>query len=32
MSDHIFDKAVDNGGVVDFHNIMLKFTMDTFVE
>ncbi|KAI9245275.1 cytochrome P450 [Helicostylum pulchrum] len=32
MSDHIFDKAADQSQPIDFHEVMLKFTMDTFVE
>lgn len=32
MSDRIFDEAADRSQSIDFHEIMLKFTMDTFVE
>jgi hypothetical protein len=32
MSNHIFDKAVESHEQVNFHGIMLRFTMDTFVE
>lgn len=32
MSNHIFDKAIEMHQEVDFHEIMLRFTMDTFVE
>ncbi len=32
MTNHIFDKAADEAQVLDFHEVMLRFTMDTFVE
>lgn len=32
MNGHIFDKAAKEAQVIDFHEIMLRFTMDTFVE
>lgn len=32
LCDKIFDPAVENGLVIDFHNLMLRYTMDTFVE
>ncbi|KAI8144359.1 cytochrome P450 [Fennellomyces sp. T-0311] len=31
MASHIFDKKVENGKSVDFHDVMFKFTMDSFV-
>lgn len=31
MCDKILDKAADEGGIVDFHEIMFKFTLDSFV-
>lgn len=32
MNGHIFDKAAKGTQVIDFHEVMLRFTMDTFVE
>ncbi|KAI9260881.1 cytochrome P450 [Helicostylum pulchrum] len=32
ICDQIFDPAVENSQVLDFHNLMLRYTMDTFVE
>lgn len=31
MFEDIFDKAADNRGIVDFHDVMFKFTLDSFV-
>ncbi|KAI8047135.1 cytochrome P450 [Gilbertella persicaria] len=31
MSKHIWDKAAENTEVVDFHDIMFKFTLDSFI-
>ncbi|KAJ8654100.1 hypothetical protein O0I10_010175 [Lichtheimia ornata] len=31
MAEHIFDKKADNGKTVDFHDVMHKFTLDSFV-
>ncbi|RCH94663.1 hypothetical protein CU097_002244 [Rhizopus azygosporus] len=31
MSKHIWDKAADSGTVVDFHDVMFKFTLDSFI-
>ncbi|KAG2195561.1 hypothetical protein INT47_001308 [Mucor saturninus] len=31
MCDHILDKAANEGSVVDFHELMFKFTLDSFV-
>ncbi|KAI8980884.1 cytochrome P450 [Pilobolus umbonatus] len=31
MSTHVWDKAVKNHEVVDFHDIMFKFTLDSFI-
>ncbi|KAI9257744.1 cytochrome P450 [Helicostylum pulchrum] len=31
MCDKILDKAADEGGIVDFHEVMFKFTLDSFV-
>lgn len=32
MSNRVFDEAVCDFAVIDFHEVMLKFTMDVFVE
>ncbi|KAI9492576.1 cytochrome P450 [Zychaea mexicana] len=32
MTSRIFDKKADNGKPVDFHDVMYKFTLDSFVE
>ncbi|KAI9357101.1 cytochrome P450 [Pilaira anomala] len=32
MSSHIFDEAASQSKIIDFHETMLRFTMDTFVE
>ncbi|RCH84922.1 hypothetical protein CU097_005150 [Rhizopus azygosporus] len=31
MCDHILDNAAKTGGTIDFHDIMFKFTLDSFV-
>ncbi|CAO0792861.1 unnamed protein product [Mucor circinelloides] len=31
MSSHIWDKAADNQEVVDFHDVMFRFTLDSFI-
>ncbi|KAI8137496.1 cytochrome P450 [Fennellomyces sp. T-0311] len=31
MSENLFNKAAQNGEAVDFHDIMFKFTLDSFV-
>lgn len=31
MNEHIWDKAADENQVVDFHDIMFKFTLDSFI-
>ncbi|CEI97321.1 hypothetical protein RMCBS344292_11456 [Rhizopus microsporus] len=31
MCDHILDNVVKTGGIIDFHDIMFKFTLDSFV-
>ena len=31
MSKHIWDKAADSGTIVDFHDVMFKFTLDSFI-
>ncbi|KAI8641273.1 cytochrome P450 [Parasitella parasitica] len=31
MSSHIWDKAAENHQVVDFHDVMFKFTLDSFI-
>lgn len=31
MCDHILDKASEDGTIVDFHETMFKFTLDSFV-
>ncbi|CAO3640774.1 unnamed protein product [Cunninghamella blakesleeana] len=31
MMEHVWDKAVENNHIVDFHDIMHKFTLDSFV-
>ncbi|CAO3609763.1 unnamed protein product [Mucor hiemalis] len=31
MSKNIWDKAADNNEVVDFHDVMFKFTLDSFI-
>jgi hypothetical protein len=31
MSENIFDKAVKENSVVDFHDVMFKFTLDSFI-
>ncbi|CAO3627832.1 unnamed protein product [Mucor hiemalis] len=31
MQEYVFDKACDNHEVVDFHDIMFKFTLDSFI-
>ncbi|KAG0172070.1 hypothetical protein DFQ28_011683 [Apophysomyces sp. BC1034] len=31
MSEHIWQPAVENGTVVDFHDVMFKFTLDSFI-
>ncbi|KAF7727314.1 hypothetical protein EC973_007831 [Apophysomyces ossiformis] len=31
MKDKILDKAVDNNTVIDFHDLMYKFTLDSFI-
>lgn len=31
MCDRIFDKKAANGEQVDFHDLMFKFTLDSFV-
>ncbi|SAL94944.1 hypothetical protein [Absidia glauca] len=32
MNEHIFDLAAESGHPLDFHDIMYKFTLDSFVE
>jgi hypothetical protein len=32
MTDKLFDVAADETRVVDFHDIMFKFTLDSFIE
>ncbi|KAI8089636.1 cytochrome P450 [Halteromyces radiatus] len=32
MGKHIFDPAIQTGTPVDFHDVMFKFTLDSFVE
>lgn len=32
MDTQIFEKAANDHSVIDLHNVMLRFTMDTFVE
>ncbi|GAN06283.1 cytochrome P450 704C1-like isoform X1 [Mucor ambiguus] len=32
MQDEIFDKACQDQQVVDFHDVMFKFTLDSFIE
>jgi hypothetical protein len=31
MRDQIFDTAVESGKEIDFHDIMYKFTLDSFI-
>ncbi|KAI9490825.1 cytochrome P450 [Zychaea mexicana] len=31
MNEHIFNKACESGQPVDFHDIMFKFTLDSFI-
>lgn len=31
VTDHILDSAAKNHRVVDFHDLMYKFTLDSFV-
>ncbi|CDS12727.1 hypothetical protein LRAMOSA04912 [Lichtheimia ramosa] len=31
MNEHIWDKAADENQVMDFHDIMFKFTLDSFI-
>ncbi|KAI9259893.1 cytochrome P450 [Sporodiniella umbellata] len=31
MSENIWDKAIANNSVVDFHDVMFKFTLDSFI-
>lgn len=31
MSNHIWDQAADEGAVIDFHDVMFKFTLDSFI-
>lgn len=31
MSENIWDKAAETNEVVDFHEIMFKFTLDSFI-
>lgn len=31
MCDQILDKSADEGSIVDFHELMFKFTLDSFV-
>lgn len=31
MSENIWDKAAEKNEVVDFHDIMYKFTLDSFI-
>jgi hypothetical protein len=31
MFEDIFDKAADNHEAIDFHDVMFKFTLDSFV-
>ena len=31
MCDRILDKAVNDGSIIDFQDIMFRFTLDSFV-
>lgn len=31
MNEHIWDKAAGENQVMDFHDIMFKFTLDSFI-
>ena len=31
LSEHIFDKKALSGKSIDFHDVMYKFTLDSFV-
>lgn len=32
MQNNIFDRAAQNNSIIDFHDIMFKFTLDSFIE